>query len=144
MVKKVMRYLKGPANVGLLFPNKEGVKKAYEKGEGSWPEECCMKDVTTVWTDSSFAPNGEKSQGGLVVTMAMAPVFWKCGFQTMVSTSTAECELMKMMEGNLASMSVGEIIHEVCHPNLEEEEKDQKMSFKEYIKVQEEYEVQKT
>ena len=121
MAKKVMRYLRGTANMGLLFPDKEGVKKAYEKGEGTWPEECCNEDVTTVWTDSSFAPGGENLQGGLVVTMAMAPVFWKCGVQAMVSTSTAECELMEMMEGNLASMSVGEIVHEVSYPDFEEE-----------------------
>jgi hypothetical protein len=76
MAKKVMRYLKGTSNVGLLFPNKEGVEKAFEKGEGIWPEECLEKDVATVWTDSSFAPGGERSQGGLVVTMAMAPIFW--------------------------------------------------------------------
>ena len=112
MAKKVLRYLRGSANVGLLYRTAEEVQKLREKVGESWPEETDDAEVTTVWTDSSFAPQGQKSQGALVVTMAMAPVFWKCGVQTMVSTSTAECELMEMIEGNLASMSVGEIIHE--------------------------------
>jgi hypothetical protein len=60
----------------------------------------------------------------------------------MVSSSTAECELMEMMEGNLAALSIGELVHEVYHPQSKEEKNTTApKSFREYIDLKESFTV---
>ena len=111
--KRILKYIRGTTTKGLFYKNRDEVEKQVRDKEDWWPQEVKDPKKTVVWTDSSFAPQGGKSQGALVVTSAMSPVFWKSSLQSMVTTSTAESELMEMMEGNLAAMSVGELINEV-------------------------------
>ena len=77
----------------------------------------CLVKKTDVWSDSSYASQeGQKSQGALVLTQCMAPVFWKCARQGLVSLSTAEAELQMLCEGSFATKNVGTLVKEMTKP----------------------------
>ena len=58
------------------------------------------------FTDSSYSPEGEKSHGGAVVFWAGSPVAWKSGRQSLVTTSSAETELLAASEGTTLMLSI--------------------------------------
>eukprot|EP00971_Amphidinium_carterae_P188865 3749364-Amphidinium_carterae.1 len=47
-----------------------------------------------VYADISFAPQGQKSHEGLVVTWRGNVLSWKSGRQSLTATSTSEAELL--------------------------------------------------
>ena len=47
-----------------------------------------------VYTDSSVAPSGGRSQGAAVVFLGSSPLVWRAGRQQLVTLSTAESELL--------------------------------------------------
>eukprot|EP00439_Symbiodinium_sp_Y106_P014523 s9297_g2.t1 len=49
----------------------------------------------TTYTDSSYAPDGGKSHGGTVTFWSKCPVTWKSSKQALVTTSSAETELVE-------------------------------------------------
>ena len=49
----------------------------------------------------------------------MAPVFWKCPKQGLVSMSTAEAELQILCAGSLATKNVGMLMKEMTKPMKE-------------------------
>ena len=51
---------------------------------------------------TNFAPEGERSHSGWVITYAGAPLSWRSGRQPTVSLSTAEAELAAALEGGVA------------------------------------------
>ena len=51
-----------------------------------------------------------------MLTQCMAPVFWKCAKQGLVSMSTAEAELQMLCEGSLATKNVGMLVKEMTKP----------------------------
>jgi len=111
---RILRYLKGTKDFGMMYLNKEETKKKYEEMKMDWPKEALDEGRVTVWTDSSFASQEkQKSQRALVVTQQLAPVFWKCGTQSLISLSTAEAELQMLTEGSLAAQNIGLLIKEV-------------------------------
>ena len=69
-----------------------------------------------VFTDASFAPYSEKSISGVVVQLSGKCVFWKSRRQTMVSLSTAECELIAACEGVVLGQSVLALAAELINP----------------------------
>lgn len=111
---RILRYLKGTKEVGILYPNIEETKQRSQEVKDVWPEEALEENRITVWTDSSFASQeGSKSQGALVVTQSLAPIFWKCGCQNLVAQSTAESELQMLVEGSLAAQNIASLVKEV-------------------------------
>ena len=77
-----------------------------------------------VWSDSSFASQKlQKSQGALVVTQVGSPIFWKCGVQALIATSTAESELQMLVEGSLAAQNVGMMVKEMLKPIKKKEQR---------------------
>ena len=52
-----------------------------------------------VYTDASFAPDGGESHGCVVVKLGASLLAWKSSRQSMVALSTAEAELMEVVEG---------------------------------------------
>ena len=77
-----------------------------------------------IWTDSSFATQeDQKSQGALVLTQCLAPIYWKCARQALIALSTAEAELQMMCEGSLAVRNVGMLMKETVKPYKEKLEK---------------------
>ena len=70
-----------------------------------------------VWTDSSYATQeDQKSQGALILTQCLAPVYWKCAKQASTAMSTAETELQMLCEGSLAMKNVGMIMKKMIKP----------------------------
>ncbi|OLP83551.1 Retrovirus-related Pol polyprotein from transposon TNT 1-94 [Symbiodinium microadriaticum] len=68
----------------------------------------------TVFTDSSFAPEGAKSHSGLVAVWLGAPVCWRSARQPFVCLSTAECELLAATEGLVMGKSIESVINQMC------------------------------
>jgi hypothetical protein len=133
---RMLRYLKGTEHFGLKYLDQESTKKKYEEYKEDWPEETFEEERVCVWTDSSYASqSNSKSQGALVVTHTGSPVFWKCGTQALIATSTAESELQMMVEGGLAAQNIGMLIKEVLKPNKIKEV--QKESIEEFQKREE-------
>ena len=121
---RMLRYLKGTEHFGLKYLNHEATQKKYEDVKEDWPEETFEEERVCVWTDSSFASQAQsKSQGALVVTRSGNPVFWKCGTQALIATSTAESELQMLVEGCLAAQNIGMLVKEVLKPRRVKEEK---------------------
>ena len=109
---RILRYLKGTKDFGLFYPNSEETHRRFQEMKEDWPEELIQK--IAVWTDSSYASQKEsKSQGAFVVTLALAPVFWKCGKQALIAQSTAESELQMLTEGSLAAKNIGKLLKEI-------------------------------
>ena len=64
------------------------------------------------FTDSSYSPEGEKSHGGSVVFWAGSPVAWKSGRQSLVTTSSAETELLAASEGTTLMLSIDAMLND--------------------------------
>ena len=57
------------------------------------------------WGDSSFAPKGERSHGGSIITLGSSPLMWRSHKQNVASESTCESELLQQTE--TAQMALG-------------------------------------
>eukprot|EP00439_Symbiodinium_sp_Y106_P042989 s910_g5.t1 len=73
----------------------------------------------TMYCDASYAPQSARSHGGWVVLYGGIPLLWRSGRQQMVTLSTAESELLAILDGAIASKGVeailgdlGEVIEE--------------------------------
>ncbi len=66
-----------------------------------------------VFTDASFSPEGEESHGCVVVMMNDAPVAWKSSRQSVISLSTAESELLEIIEGFTVGESTAVVFEEI-------------------------------
>ena len=66
-----------------------------------------------VYTDSSYAPDGGRSHGGAVVFWAGAPVAWRSSRQTLITTSSAETELLAASEGTTLMASIDALLADV-------------------------------
>jgi len=65
------------------------------------------------YSDASFAPDGQESHGCVIICIQGSPVFWRSGRQSMITLSTAEAELMELVEGLTAGESVYVIAREI-------------------------------
>ena len=65
------------------------------------------------YSDSSFAPFGDRSYGAAVVTINNAPVAWKSGKQGLITLSTMESELLEATTAGVLLESVGVLLDEV-------------------------------
>ena len=83
----VWNYVKQTINEGLRF--------AKDKGE-SWSK----KDTAGIeaYSDSSFSPHGQPSQGCVVIMWNGAAMLWKSGRQAFPTLSTSESELLELVE----------------------------------------------
>ena len=88
MGTRILRYLKGTKDFGLMYLNEEETKKKYDEMKIDWPSEVLDEGSVTAWTDSSFASQeAANSQGALFFIQSLAPVFWKCGTQNLVHST---------------------------------------------------------
>ena len=87
--QQVIGYLLRTSNEGLSFKSSPGDAPVLE-----------------VFTDASFAPDGRESHGSFVVEFLGCPIFWRSGKQSFVTLSTAEAEMMEVIEGMVAGESV--------------------------------------
>ncbi|CAE7233290.1 RE1 [Symbiodinium sp. CCMP2592] len=72
-----------------------------------------------MFCDAAYAPQGDRSHGGWVVTYGGVPIVWRSGRQQMVTLSTAEAELLSMIDGAVAMLGlesllvdIGEVVYE--------------------------------
>ena len=94
---RMLIYPKGTEDFGLKYFNKKDTVTKHKDFRSDLPKEAFDKRRAVVWSDASYASQeGQKSQGVLVLTQRMAPVFWKCARQGFVSLSTAEAELQRI------------------------------------------------
>ena len=63
--------------------------------------------------DAAFAPQGRHSHGGWLVSYGGAPIVWRSGKQSMIALSTAESELMLMLDGAVAMKGVEAILTDI-------------------------------
>ena len=66
-----------------------------------------------VYTDASFAPQGKESHGSFIVHVGTVPVFWRSGRQVFVTLSTAECEMVEIVDGMCAGESIAVMVEEI-------------------------------
>ena len=89
---RILSYLQRTADYALeIFPQGEAVKG---------------------WSDSSFAPTGDKSHSGLLTTWMNVPISWRSCRQPFVSLSTAECELIAALETLTMCLSMRAILEQ--------------------------------
>ena len=98
--RQCLGYLEATKEDGLLF--------SFD------PEEVVTIDV---YTDASFAPHGGVSHGSFVVKISGAALFWRSGKQHLITLSTAEAEMMEVIEGMVAGESIYVMIDELL-PNV--------------------------
>ena len=89
-------YLRGTWDQGLKF--EEGKEKEV---------------VIQVWSDASFAPEGEESHGCFTVMVNDSALLWRSGRQASITLSTAEAELNEIIEAMNAGESVATILYEL-------------------------------
>ena len=90
---QVKGFLKGTVYEGLEF--------ASTKQE---PEEI------NAFSDASFAPEGDYSHGCTTVMLQQSPILWKSGKQQVAKLSTAEAELLEVVE----ALTMGESIYVIA------------------------------
>ncbi|OLQ05728.1 Copia protein [Symbiodinium microadriaticum] len=71
-----------------------------------------------VFTDSSFAPSGGRSQGAAAIFLGKSPLVWRSGRQQLVTLSTAESELLEAVEGAVLGLSSRGLLTELLGREL--------------------------
>ena len=108
-MKKVLRYLKGTWDMGLMFKFRP---EMHEKGVQAYTEADYKElgisrgDALKLYSDADLAGDldGRKSTSGMMLTMNGCPVLWGSKLQTVVATSTSEAEYIS------AAMAVKEAL----------------------------------
>ena len=67
----------------------------------------------TTYTDSSYAPEGGRSHGGAVTFWSSCPIAWKSSRQALVTTSSAETELVEAHLGAQQMESVDALLQDI-------------------------------
>ena len=96
--------------LGFLLATKDHCLHYKPEVEGYGPENTLQiprhEKLIEAYSDISFAPNGNRSYQGVIVTFAGAPVQWEANRQAFCTLSTAESELMAALEAMTMSQSV--------------------------------------
>jgi hypothetical protein len=119
MAKKVLRYLRHSFDDGIHYMSKQELKEAGKEEEASQFKEQYEDNKVISFTDISYAPEGAKSHGCIMVAVAGGLVFWKSGKQELVTLSTAEAELHEACKGVTALSSVQEMVEEFTGKKFE-------------------------
>eukprot|EP00435_Cladocopium_sp_Y103_P025428 s2033_g6.t1 len=92
LTKNVWHYLAGTIDHGLQFENQPGERQL------------------NIYTDASF---GEVNMGCHLVMWGNSMLLWKAGKQSVITASTAESELVEILEGALAGDAVRVVMEEL-------------------------------
>ena len=112
MALRMYKYLAGTTDTVLVFPNRAELARTSAQNLTTVKEHFSEQHLIG-YTDASFAPQGDKSQGCFTMTWASAPVFWRCSRQAFPTSSTAECELMEAMEGFTGLQNTAVLLNEM-------------------------------
>ena len=100
---QVRAYLRETRDEGLVIKGGDGKKEVAEEVLG---------DVE-VYSDASYASSDLKSLTGVVVCYGGTPIAWHTTRQAFITLSTAEAELMAMLEGLVTLRSTGALVEAV-------------------------------
>ena len=104
--KEIRCYLRANPDLALEYgPLEDG-----DFGEDGSQRRARHANLVEVYTDASFASSNLRSVSGVVGFFAGAPVFWITCRQSFVTLSTAESELMSMLEGLTALRCIKSIV----------------------------------
>ncbi|CAE7365496.1 unnamed protein product [Symbiodinium microadriaticum] len=70
------------------------------------------KDLV-MFCDAAYAPQGARSHSGWLVTFGGVPISWRSSRQSMITLSTAEAELLAMLDGAVATKGIEAILADV-------------------------------
>ena len=112
----VLKYLRGSVSVGLLFGPMSAEMSLSHAERFAKP---LKEESLQAFSDASFGPASGRSHQGLVVTWAGCPLHWESSRQTLVSLSTAEAELVAMVNCAQASEAIGSLLTEILDRPLE-------------------------
>ena len=113
--RQIRAYLRGTLTLALEYgPLEDG-----DFGQGDAQRRERHHGLVEVYTDASFASSDQRSITGVVAYYAGAPVFWITCRQSFVTLSTAESELMALMEGLIALRCVKSIVQMIHHGKVE-------------------------
>ena len=106
--KKILRYLSSTRSLAIHFPSSAELDMM---GASIHDQSIISEEVMMTYTDASFAPTSEelpdmKSNGGVIVMWAGAPLAWLSQRQPLITLSSAEAELVEGIEGHLFSLNV--------------------------------------
>ena len=65
-----------------------------------------------MYCDAAYAPQGGRSHGGWLVTYGGVPLAWRSSRQSMITLSTAEAELLALLDGAVAVKGLEAILHD--------------------------------
>ena len=115
IAKRVLSYLASTLDLKLILGDYKGRSAASDSSSSTTPANNIASEVVLVgFSDSSFAPYGDRSYGASVVTLNGSPVAWKCGRQGMVTLSTMESELLEATTAVTLLECIGCLIDELC------------------------------
>ena len=103
MAMNVVRYLGGTLMIGIHYDSRQ------ERNDSGW-----LKRQIEVYTDASFAPGGTVSHHCCIMMWAGSPLAWTSTRQPFPALSTAEAELIAMLEGLVLGESVGCLVEEIA------------------------------
>ena len=66
-----------------------------------------------MYSDAAFAPQGGRSHGGWLITYGGVPLAWRSNRQSMITLSTAESELLALLDGAVAMKGIEAILNDV-------------------------------
>ena len=97
----------------------EAAEQTRDYLRGTWDQGLKIEEgkekevVIQVWSDASFAPEGEESHGCFTVMVNDSALLWRSGRQASITLSTAEAELNELIEAMNAGESVATILYEL-------------------------------
>lgn len=97
LAEQVWGYLAATLNEGLLFKNSEDDKEM------------------NVYSDSSF---GVQPHGCVLVQWGSSPILWKSSRQVVVTTSTAESELVEVLDAAISGEAIRVVVEEILEERV--------------------------
>ena len=113
--KEVRSYLRSSLGLALEY----GRLIEGDFGEENTQRRSRHENLVEVYTDASFASNGLRSMSGVAGFFAGAPVFWITCRQSFTTLSTAESELMSLLEGLTALRCLRSIVEMIQEEKVE-------------------------
>ena len=113
--KEVRSYLRSSLGLALEY----GKLIEGDFGEENTQRRSRHENLVEVYTDASFASNGLRSMSGVAGFFAGAPVFWITCRQSFTTLSTAESELMSLLEGLTALRCLRSIVEMIQEEKVE-------------------------
>ena len=113
IARRVLSYLASTMELKLVLGDNGGKVNTHSSSSSNTSHKQ-PKEVSLVgYSDSSFAPYGDRSYGASVITINGAPVAWKSGKQSLITLSTMESELLEATTAAVLLESVGVLLDEI-------------------------------